>query len=90
MIYADLNSFFELEVSSNYGKQLLLDTIELDIQKRISLKDDKGNVYKLIIKYNENKVEIKDWIVSPDETQEAYTTTLAIFIQALKEYTPRQ
>jgi hypothetical protein len=89
-MYADLNSFFEIEVSSSLLKQLLLDKIASDIQKRNLRMDVEYNVYRLIINYSETAVEIWDWIVSPDEAQEPCTLSLDAFIQALKEYNPRK
>jgi hypothetical protein len=90
MIYAELSSFFEIEVSSQLVKQVLLDTIKYHMQKGNLLMDIEYNVYQIIIKYHENEVEIRDWIISPDDAQEPCTLSLDTFLQALKEYTPRK
>jgi hypothetical protein len=88
MIYAELNSFFDTETSSNKAKQLIINTIESDVQKGNLLMDVEYNIYQLIIRYNEKEVEIWDWIVSPDEAQEPCSISLDAFVQALKEYIP--
>ena len=90
MVYAVINSFFEIEVSSNLAKQVLLDAIDSDMQKRNLLMDIEYNVYQLIIKYNDNEVEIWDCIVSPNKEQEPCILSLDAFVQALKGYIPRK
>lgn len=88
MIYTDLTSFFEMEVSSHLGKKILLDTIASAEENKAGLMEQEGNVYKIIIIYSEGKVEIWDTIVSPIEQQEPYTSTLKNFIRALEAYVP--
>ncbi|RFP63386.1 hypothetical protein D0N36_19625 [Hymenobacter lapidiphilus] len=89
MTYVDLISFFEVETSSIACKQRLLDNIAFDNKNNNEKMDIEYNVYRLIIQYSDNKVEIWDAIMdSLGYEQEPYTSTLEDFITLLKAHNP--
>ncbi|OWP63938.1 hypothetical protein CDA63_06915 [Hymenobacter amundsenii] len=89
MMYVDLSTFFESDVSSIRGKQQLLANIASDSVNNKEQMSIEGNVFRLIIEYNDKKVEIWDAIMdSLGYEQEPYTSTLEDFITSLKAYNP--
>jgi hypothetical protein len=89
MVYVDLTSFLEIEVSGALGKQLLLHRIAVDQAENHPTMDVEYNVYQLIIHYQDNHVEIWDTLMmGPDEKQKPLTMTLEAFLAALHAYAP--
>ncbi|MBF9238392.1 hypothetical protein I2I05_13385 [Hymenobacter sp. BT683] len=89
MVYVDLTSFFEAEVSSGSIKQELLHGIAVDQAGHRSTMDVEYNVYQLLIHYQDQQVELWDtMMMGPDEEQEPFTMPLDAFLAALHAYVP--
>ncbi len=89
MMYVDLISFFEVEMCSILYKQQLLANIAFDNENNIEQMDIEYNVYRLIIQYKDNRIEIWDAIMdSSGHEQEPYTSNLEDFITLLEAYNP--
>lgn len=93
MIYACLDSFFDMEVNSSSGsskgKQLLLQRIALDRAENKPSLNEEYNIYQLIINYQDNHVEIWDTMMYYNKDQKPLTMTLEAFIVALNAYHPK-
>ncbi|WP_426058548.1 hypothetical protein [Hymenobacter sp. B1770] len=88
MVYADLTSFFEMEVSSALAKQKLLGEIGVAQAEKQPAFEAEYNVYRLIIRYPEGAVELWDTMMHDDPYQVPCTLTLAGFLAALQAHSP--
>ncbi|MBF9141948.1 hypothetical protein [Hymenobacter properus] len=89
MIYADLNSFFEMDVACALGKQRLLEEIAAGQDALDTIFDVDYNVYRLVIRFHDNHVEFWDAIrAALEDGQEPDTTTLEAFQKAVEAYVP--
>ncbi|GAA4042084.1 hypothetical protein GCM10022409_30120 [Hymenobacter glaciei] len=89
MKYADLNSFFEMDVASALGKQQLLEKIAAGQEAPDTILDVEYNVYRLVIRFQDNHVELWDAIMAAlEDGQEPYTTTLEAFVKTIEAYVP--
>lgn len=91
MIYADINSFLAIEVSSCLIKQLLLDAIISDKARKQPFMEEEYNVFMLSIDYINNRVEIWDTMMeSIEDDQKPYTSSLDDFIDVLEKHSPNK
>jgi hypothetical protein len=91
MLYVSLNSFFDTEVAYELGKQQLLEAIAAGLEAPNTIFEEEGNVYRIVIRFMDNHVEIWDTMMeAPEDKQVPYTTTLDAFSKSLKEYVPRR
>lgn len=89
MVYADLNSFFEMDVAGAVGKQRLLEQIAAGQEAPDTILDVEYNVYRLVIRFQDQHVELWDAIMAAlEDGQESYTTTLEAFLSAVEAYVP--
>lgn len=89
MVYADLNSFFEMDVASALGKERLLAAIAAGQETPDSILDEEYNVYRLVIRFQDHHVELWDAVMAAlEDGQEPYTTTLEAFIKTSAAYVP--
>ncbi|GAA4354249.1 hypothetical protein GCM10023185_15820 [Hymenobacter saemangeumensis] len=91
MIYVVLQTFLEVEVACQLGKELLLNKVKAHVKDERSYWREEGNVYEIQILYHQNLVIIWDTIIQYEpqyEDQEPFISNLNDFVKALEEYTP--
>jgi hypothetical protein len=89
MLYVNLNSFFDTEVTYASGKQQLLEAIAAGLEEPNTIFEEEGNVYRIVIRFTDNHFEIWDTIMEASENKQVpYITTLEAFSKSLKEYVP--